>query len=162
MTLLVRLKKGRDGPDALSCTRSDGTSAWRRIPRGLALHDLAHFAVETELALAHGFFGLVASGWSFEELVAAHERARLPEQAIWVELLVSRFSLEALDDTPSDARAFHSELVRCAAPLELVVPRELTEDELSRVRAALRALAARWQALAPGETLELRFGSTSA
>lgn len=155
--LEVRLKKGRDGPDALTCTRPDGTSTWRRIQRGLALHDLAHFAVESELALGDGFFGLVARGWSFDALVAAEERARLPRQAIWVELLVNRFSLERLDDAPSDAQAFHAELVRSAAALGLGVPRELTDAELESIRALLSELAARWQALAPGETLELCF-----
>ena len=47
----VRLKKGRDGPDSLACVREDGTSTWRRIQRGLAFHDLAHYAVETELGI---------------------------------------------------------------------------------------------------------------
>ena len=61
----IRLKKGRDGPDSLACVREDGTSTWRRIQRGLAFHDLAHYAVETELGLTEGFYGLVASGWTF-------------------------------------------------------------------------------------------------
>ena len=150
----IRLKKGRDGPDSIACVRDDGTSTWRRIQRGLAVHDLAHHAVESELGIADGFFALVAGGWTFEAFADAEERARIPPGAIWVELLVNQFLTEAASGELYDDETFH---VNLRGP----VPRKLSAEELARIRGTIAAHVSRWRALAPGETLELEFSQPS-
>jgi hypothetical protein len=150
----IRLKKGRDGPDSLACVREDGTSTWRRIQRGLAIHDLAHHAVESEIGIPDGFFALVASGWSFEAFADAEERARIPPGAIWVERLVNQFLTEAASGELYDDETFHANLGAGA-------PRRLSAEEIARIRGTIVAHAARWRALAPGETLELVFTQPS-
>ena len=155
----IRLKKGRDGPDSLACVREDGTSTWKRIQRGLAIHDLAHHAVESELGVADGFFGLVAGGWSFEAFAAAEERARIPRAAIWVELLVNAFLTEAMSGELLDDEAFHASLAQSAAKIGAPVPRKLDAEEIARIRGSIASLATRWRALAPGDTLELDFAA---
>ena len=153
----IRLKKGRDGPDSLACVRDDGTSTWRRIQRGLAFHDLAHYAVETETGVEDGFFGLVASGWSFEAFADAEERSHVPPEAMWVELVVNQFLTEAASGELYDAGAFHEHVALVGERIGLVDPRRLEAEEIARVRGKLVALVARWRSLAPGETLELPF-----
>jgi hypothetical protein len=153
----VRLKKGRDGPDSLACVREDGSSTWRRIQRGLAIHDLAHHAVESGLGLTDGFFGLVAGGWSFEAFAAAEERARIPPAAIWVELLVNQFLTEAASGEMYDDEAFHENVAKSAAKIGAPVPRKLGPEEIARIRGSISALAARWRAVEPGGTLEIAF-----
>jgi hypothetical protein len=155
----IRLKKGRDGPDSLACVREDGTSTWRRIQRGLAFHDLAHFAVETELAIGDGFYGLVASGWSFEDLMSAEERANIPSGAMWVELLVNAFLTEAMSGAMQEAGVFHDGVAQGAAKLGHPVPRRLSDEEIARIRGTIARLAGKWRALALGDTLELEFAA---
>ncbi len=158
----IRLKKGRDGPDSLACVRADGTSTWRRIQRGLAVHDLAHFAVETELGVGDGFYGLVASGWSFEDFASAEERAKIPTGAIWVEFLVNAFLTEGMSGELSEAGVFHAGIAEAAAKLGHSPPRALSDEELARIRGRIVSLAARWRALPPAETLELTIGDQPA
>lgn len=153
----IRLKKGRDGPDSLACVRDDGTSTWRRIQRGLAFHDLAHYAVETEIGIADGFFGLVESGWSFEDLVSAEERSHIPPGSMWVEFVVSTFLTEAASGELHDAETFNECVSKSAARLGIDEPRRLEAEEIARVRGSLLSLVARWRALPLGETLELAF-----
>lgn len=153
----IRLKKGRDGPDSLACVREDGTSTWRRIQRGLALHDLAHYAVETEIGVENGFFGLVAGGWSFEAFAEAEERARIPPEAAWVEFVVNQFLTEAASGELYDEDAFHENVSRAVEKSGLSNPRRLEAEELARVRGRIVALVTHWRALEPGDTLELPF-----
>jgi hypothetical protein len=159
--LIIRLKKGRDGPDSLACVRDDGTSTWRRIQRGLAFHDLAHFAVETELGIPDGFFGLVAGGWSFEALVAAEERSHIPPGAMWVELLVNQFLTEAACGEAYDDDAFRDGIRRAAEKIHVAPPRVLDSAEIARIRGRIVALVARWKALETGDTLELEFAAAA-
>jgi hypothetical protein len=158
----IRLKKGRDGPDSLACVRADGTSTWRRIQRGLAFHDLAHFAVETELGVGDGFYGLVAGGWSFEDFASAEERAKIPPGAIWVEFLVNAFLTEAMSGEMQDADAFHESLVQSVAKVGHSLPRRLSDGEIARIRGTIVGLAGRWRALELGETIELEFAAQDA
>ena len=158
----IRLKKGRDGPDSLACVREDGTSTWKRLQRSLAFHDLAHYAVESELAIADGFFGLVESGWTFDDLAAAEERARIPPDAVWVEFLVNLFLTEATSGEVYDEDAFHESIVQSAAKVGAAVPRRLDVEEIASIRGRILALVGRWRSLAPGETLELPFATPRA
>ena len=155
----IRLKKGRDGPDSLACVREDGTSTWKRIQRGLAIHDLAHHAVESELGVADGFFGLVAGGWSFEAFAAAEERSHIPRGAIWVELLVNQFLTEAASGELYDDETFHANVVQSAAKIGVPTPRKLDAEEIARIRGSIVSLATRWRALEPADTLELDFAA---
>jgi hypothetical protein len=156
----IRLKKGRDGPDSIACVRDDGTSTWRRIQRAIAFHDLSHYAVETEFGIADGFFGLVASGWSFEAFADAEERSHIPPAAMWVELVVNQFMTEAASGELYDDGAFHEHLVLAGEKMGVENPRRLEAEELARVRGKIVELVARWRALEPGGTLELSFPPT--
>lgn len=155
--MLIRLKKGRDGPDSLACVREDGTSTWRRIQRGLAFHDLAHHAVETELGIRDGFYGLVATGRSFDALADAEERANIPPSAMWVEFVVNQLLTEAASDEVYDEIAFHEGIARAVLTAGLPAPRRLEAAEIARIRARILALVARWRELPMGQTLELEF-----
>ena len=48
MQLTIRIKKGKDGPHSLVCTRADGTMTMQHQTNGFfPVHDLMHYAVET-------------------------------------------------------------------------------------------------------------------
>jgi hypothetical protein len=147
--MLVRIKKKTDGGAALSCIRSDGTVTWQQ-QNGLQggffpLHDLTHYAVETELEL-RGFFSLVAEGWDFGDFGKPWPRGPLPTEAHAVEQVVG-----FLDTERAAGREW------AAADLQLASPYSVSEEDLRRVRDARHGLFARWTALPAGDTLELHF-----
>lgn len=159
--LLIRLTKRADGSAVLHCVRADGSASWQRQHgrQGafFPLHDLTHFAVESELSLRSGFYGLVAQGWDIEDTTGKSARGPLPPEALAVEHLVGAFDLERAGSVVWTAPELNEQAVAFAATRGLPLPRSLTDDDLSRIRARARALLERWTALDAGGTLELSF-----
>lgn len=152
--LAVELKKISAERASLACRRPDGTSTWARVHSFFPLHDLAHFAVETELAQRHGFFGLIADGWQLDDFTQPGVAARLPAEALVVENLVGTVERVG-DDAP--LAEFSAALADSLAAQNLPAFRALTAGELARVRTTRAGLIARWRALPVGETLRLEF-----
>jgi hypothetical protein len=159
--LLIQLTKRPDGSAGLRCTRADGSVTWQRQEGRYAaffpLHDLTHYAIETELGYTRGFFGLIVEGWSIEEMTGKSPRGPLPREAIEVEHLVGLFDLERTSGTPWTADELHAHARAYATDARLPPPREHGDDQLERVRRRLRDLLDLWLALGPGQTLELQF-----
>jgi hypothetical protein len=161
-SLTIRLKKQRDGSVALICTRADGTSTWQRQAGAQAglfpRHDLTHYAVETVLGHRRGLYGLVAEGWDFCDFGTPWPRGPLPSDSDPSELIVMFLDLEragGVEWTTADfadkVAAFHADH-RLAAQ-----PPALTDVQLQAIRSRARELFARWEAVAPGAAMELRF-----
>lgn len=89
---LTRLSNDRH---RLAVERADGSRIERELEtRSVLLHDLVHYAVEAEAGLEDGFWGLLASGTDFDELleeataptlqgIALVESLVGPMQAVW-------------------------------------------------------------------------------
>jgi hypothetical protein len=140
----IELEKKAGGASVLRCTRRDGSITYERHEGRQGtfypVHDLTHFAVESELSRSEGFFGLVASGWEIEETTGKSPRGPIPEGAMAVERLVGLLDLErggAARWEPADLG--------------------LTSDEADRVRRRLAELLTRWVALPVGGTLTVDF-----
>ncbi|HEU4996537.1 MAG TPA: hypothetical protein VFT29_17090 [Gemmatimonadaceae bacterium] len=161
MTMRIQITKRTDGGAVLKCVRDDGTETWQKQQGHQAaffpLHDLTHFAVETELGINAGFYGLIASGWSIDETGARGVAARLPAEAIFVENVVGTLDSERASGSRWTADEFNESTARFAANGGRPAPRQLSDDELSRIRKRRAELFARWAALDPGGTLELTF-----
>ncbi len=63
----IRITK-KGARNQLACVRSDGTHVVADLGPGLPYHDLAHFVVEREFQLKHGFFANIARGYSPAQL----------------------------------------------------------------------------------------------
>ena len=139
--------------------RADGTGeAIEMETRSLLLHDLVHYAVESEAGLRGSFYGLLAKIGGYEELTVNGGAALGGEVAI-TERVVGALQ-GALKDDDFDAGAFSDAM---ADYLELYgerPPRWLTPEFLTRGRERLRQLNGRWKATPFGETMELEFGLT--
>lgn len=157
--MLIELTKRPDGRTVLRCLRDDGSVTWQRNDDQHAgffpLHDLTHYAVETELGFRQGFFGLIAEGWEIVETTGKTPDCPLPEEAIEVEYLVSAFSAERAGASVSSAVEFNELAATFAQSKGMAAPRQLSDEELARVRARFVDLATRWRALPAGETLAL-------
>lgn len=157
-------------------TLADGTSRAVPIPDyGDRLpHDLAHFAVESAVPLAWGFWGLVAAGASFDALAVAGARhpRRIPPQhdplvaghldeLLEAEALVAAFT-GALDPASLGDGGLAGELQRVARrtgrPLPGGLDRQARQDE---VVAAVRALDRRWRRVPDGGRIELTWSEAT-
>ena len=160
--LLIQLTKRTDGGALLRCARADGSATWQkqhgRQAAFFPLHDLTHYAVETELAFRNGFYGLIAQGWEIDETTGKSARGQLPNEAIIVEHLVGQLDLERTTGVTWSAAELNMNAAEYFSRNDRPAPsRALTDADLLRVRERLRDLYARWHALRPGETLELPF-----
>ena len=157
----IQFTKRTDGGVVLKCLRGDGSVTWQRQDDQHAaffpLHDLTHYAVETALGFSRGFYGLIAEGWDFAETTGKAARGPLPDEALEVEYLVAAFSAERASGSDTTAQEFNQLAATFARAREMPPPRQLTEDDLAKVRARFDELAIKWRALPGGATLELVF-----
>jgi len=163
--IVIRIKKGTDGRTALSCTRPDGTTTWQRQQGGQAAffpkHDLTHYAVETTLGLRQGFYGLVSAGWDFSDFGSPWPRGKLPPEASVSEAIVGFFDLERATGERGTGTGLNQMLVEYCAEKGFPAPRPITDEELARVRAKLAELFARWDAVEPGDALEIGYADSN-
>jgi len=159
--IVVRIKKGTDGRISLSCARADGTATWQRQQGAQASffprHDLTHYAVETVLRHRQGFYGLLAAGWNLPDFGTPWPRGELPKVANLTEIIVGFFDRERASGEMGTAEELNEQLTQFAAENGLPAPENLAEADLSRVRKRRGELFAQWEAVQPGEALELRF-----
>jgi len=150
----VQITKKADGSGVLRCVRADGSVTWQkqtdRHAAYFALHDLTHFAVETTLGFRRGFFGLISEGWDIEDTSGKGARGPLPPEAGEAELIVGLFSAERAGGVIWTVDEFHESAAMVGA-------RQLSFDEIVRVKKKRSELFQQWFAIEPGATLELQF-----
>jgi hypothetical protein len=159
--LLLQFTKQANGGALLRCVRADGSTTWQKQLGDRAaffpLHDLTHYAVETELGFALGFFGLIAAGWEIADTTGKGTRGPLPNEALEVEYIVGALGAELSGGAVSTAEEFNQLAATFAQARGMQQPRALTDEELEKVRTRFDELAMKWRALPRGETLELAF-----
>ncbi len=159
--LSIQITKRKDGGSVLKCVRADGSVTWQKQQGRRAtffpLHDLSHYAVETELGFRSGFYGLISAGWDIEDTEGKGARGPLPSEALTVEKTVSSFDVERAGGTEWNTADFNEQGAMYAATHDLPVPPVWTDDDLARVRKRTRELFSEWRGLEAGSTLELAF-----
>ena len=164
--IVIRIKKGKDGRTALSCTRADGTTTWQRQEGAQATffpkHDLTHYAVETALGHRQGFYGLVSAGWDFSDFGNPWPRGRLPVQASISEMIVGMLDMERRMGERVTVQELNQKLAEYAVETSLPQQLEITEEDLARVRAKRAEMFAKWEAVQPGDALEIPFEGAQA
>jgi hypothetical protein len=163
LVVIIEFAKRKDGNTVLRCVRDDGSASWQRNDDEhagfFAIHDLTHYAVETELGFRRGFYGLIAEGWDIADTTGKTARGALPNETLEVEYLVSAFSAERASGDVTTAQAFNELSATFARAKEMPRPRQLSHEELDRVRVRFNELAAQWRDLPKGDTLRLEFTS---
>jgi hypothetical protein len=159
--IVIRIKKGTDGRTALSCIRADGTTTWQRQEGAQATffpkHDLTHFAVETVLCHRQGFYGLVSAGWDFSDFGSPWPRGRLPAEASISEMIVGMLDMERRVGERLSVEDLNEKIAEYALENSLPDQRRVTEEDLARIRAKRAEMFAKWDAVRPGDALEVPF-----
>ena len=155
------MKKNADGGSSLSCTRADGSTTWQSMKNSQAAffprHDLTHYAVETVLGHRAGFYGLVATGWDLTDFGTPWPRGPMPGESVLSEMIVGLLDVERASGELARADDVNQQLGHFCAENGLPKPRVLTDDDLRAVRLKRGELFAMWDAVQPGDALELAF-----
>ena len=163
--LTIRLTRKHDGAVVFDLRRRDGTSTWQKrtgpTARFFAVHDLTHYAVETELGFRRAFYGLVAEGWDLTDFGHPWPRGPLPDEALPAEVIVGCFDRARAAHEALSAQACNTAASLYFANAGRASPVAVTDAELARVQTRLSELVWQWRALPEGETMELRFGEQS-
>jgi hypothetical protein len=155
--MLIRLTRLTNERHRFEFVRDDGTRESHELEtRGALLHDLVHYAVETEAGLKASFYGRLASGETYEALMTAP--ATGPE-AMQTEQVVVRIQGVAKQDTWSslDPERFVEEFAAGCRALGHEAPEWLTGSLVARVHERLRRLQGQWRATPFHQALVLEF-----
>ena len=144
-----------------ACERSDGSSTWQRPTPSqaafFALHDLTHFACESELTNLKGFFALITNGWEISDFEDKQKNSSLPGDALLVEVIVGLLDTERASRTRWTSDEFNTHIQNHGKTHSMAFELQLTNVQLEFIRTRRDELFARWYAIQPGETMELEF-----
>jgi hypothetical protein len=154
--LILRFTRISPDTHRFEYVRTDGSGeALELETRSFLLHDLLHFAVESEAGLRGSFYGLLAKVGGYAEL-SVNGGAALGGEIAITERVVGMLT-GALKTEPFDAEAFVAEARDYLALFDERPPRWLTPAFALTVQAHMRALEGRWRATPFGDTMELNF-----
>jgi hypothetical protein len=147
--LIIRFTRLNPTHHRFEAIRADGAGEMREFEtKSLLLHDLVHFAVESEARLNGGFYGALAAGAAYD--------APLPgSEAMAIESVVG--PLQGALKGEIDADAFVTRHRAMQGNMGSASPTWLTSDLITRVLERLRQLQGQWRATPFGEMMELRF-----
>jgi len=153
----IRLTRLTNERHRLELVRDDGSHEAHELEtRSALLHDLVHYAVETEAGLEASFYGLLASGKTYEALTA--EPSGDPE-TMQTEALVGRIQGMAKTDSwaNADPEALAQMLIAGFRALGHEPPAWLSGALIVRIRERFRQVQGRWRATSFHQTLVLEF-----
>ena len=154
--LTLRFTKLSDDRHRFEYRRADGSGeAIEMETRSLLVHDLVHYAVESEAGLRGSFYGILAKIGGYEELSVAGGAALGGEIAITERIVGALQGALAHDDF--DAAAFQTQVADYLSLFDEPPPRWFTPAFVAAVRERMRQLTGRWNATPFGETMELEF-----
>jgi hypothetical protein len=153
----IIFQKGIDGSDILTCHRKDGSVCETILSFGSAYHDLAHFAVESKLGLTEGIWGKIAEGFSFEVYSLPNETRPFPisPQGYQAEFLATL--VQSAVPSGEISEGYVNMLRDAATTSGIPFPEMPAPSILGALIAHTKVLTQQWEALKPGDSLELKF-----
>jgi len=158
--MVVRFVKGAGrGKDLLVCERAGGSVTGSRFR---AIHDLAHYAVETTFGLRDAFYGLVEKGWDIDtfDTPGAVKALDIPLEAGQTEFVVGLLEIELLNGGAYED--FVGQVEAMCRQNGTEPPAWLTADGAAAARMRFRSLLDDWGRVAAGAALELEFAAGGA
>lgn len=160
-TLQIQLKKEQFKRNTLHCIRPDGTETWAKIYPGLELHELAHFAIETQLQIPDAFYGLLIEGYHISDFELPRDQRpkglqpqHLPIGALQTEHMVNLMQSQFQEFHP---QGYIDLLKTILGESDLPFPEALDLNAISSIHEHLQALLIQWKNIKPGEVMELEF-----
>lgn len=155
--MLIRLTKLTNDLHRFEIVRDDGARESRDLDtRSYLIHDLVHYAVESEAKLTSSFYGLLADRRAYGDLLNAPP---VNNEALQTEFVVGpiQTALRDPDWITRDPRALADRLIEAARNMGAEPPAWLSGDLIARVRERLRQVMGQWRATPFHQTMELTF-----
>jgi hypothetical protein len=151
----IRLTKEADHKSGTTTfLRDDGSCTWQKSSAFFAKHDLIHYAVETTLGYREAFLGFVAGGRDLDSFGTRNGVKDLyTQQELWTEAIVG---ICQWTDTPLSNEELRATLMQTFDSNIGSAP-DITERQLSEIRARAQELHHQWDLLPQGGTMELTF-----
>ncbi|HVU18877.1 MAG TPA: hypothetical protein VHD32_18375 [Candidatus Didemnitutus sp.] len=160
----IEIRKSATGAARLTVTRADGTWTAGRLGQGGfgAVHDLAHFVVETTLGRRDGFYGLLEQGWNISDFERPGAARDISDEAIAIECIVGQLTNLVLTGPEVDLTEFNwlvAEAIRGARP-SAIIP-TIDSSRFTEMQRSLSEKVAAWRAIKPGDALQFEFALAS-
>jgi hypothetical protein len=151
----IIFKKGND-KNSITCKRDDGSSTWMEASAFMVAHDLAHIAVEGQLHLKAGFYGLLERGTDITDFEKKRKVTpqQLSPESIKAELLVNLILTERNDQKRLDNfnEVFNTSAARMSIPNE-----NFSAEDLDLIQVKLTALLDQWKQLPVDDSLIIKW-----
>ena len=152
--MLIKITK-KNNRNTLVCTREDGTFTKSELGPKLPFHDMAHYVMEKKFNIQGGFYGMIAKGYSVEQLSDKNIIKTLGEES-WLSEILAR-ALGSLHTRACSKEQFIP-LIQEELSGKYTIPMPaITEETVSEILDEYRALIERWNALPNGGSVKLQF-----
>lgn len=128
----VEFYKKKGSEVVMTVVRSDGTTTWSKLRRGMEDHDLAHIAVEKELNVSNGFFGLVNKGAKISDFEAKEKQPGISLESNQIEYLVNHLQVDYRHK--EDSLDILNMLTETLSNRDIPMIAGLTNDKIDRIR----------------------------
>ena len=154
--LKLSIKRISPTHHTLRYVRQDGSSEEQAFEsKSTLLHDFMHLAIESEARLKYGFFGLLAQGYSYDELAGKTPSDYPHEDAMDVEMVVGPFT--AITKGKATAEQLIAGLKNQFGAYGRPEPTWVTKRLLDQAHERYKRIVGEWNSLKFGETLEITF-----
>lgn len=153
----ISFKKRIGSKNIISYQRPPLPDQWVAADDFLILHDLSHYAIETQLGYQSAFWGLIKSGIhpSVFENKEVRDKILISNEAWYAECLANLFLMEL---TQGELEDFNEVLQQSVKQMNKNIPElQLTANQINDIRDYYKQLVNQWKALEPDQTMELIF-----
>lgn len=153
----ISFKKRMGNKNIISYQRPPFPDQWVAADDFLILHDLSHYAIETNLGYQSAFWGLIKSGIHPSVFENKEERDKLvlSNEAWYAECLANLFLIEITQGTFEDFNEIFQQTLK---QLNKNIPElHLASHQIKEIRDYYLQLVHQWKALKPDQTMELIF-----
>lgn len=140
--------------NVLSCIREDGSTTSISLGPDLPNHDMAHFVVESYFGLKQGFYGMIQSGMTIEDLSNKEIIKTLGKES-WLAEILAR-NLQALGSGSSMVEEFIS-LVIWETNTMSIQPPKIEVSDVKKIKFNFDKLCEQWVQLSDQDCLSLTF-----
>jgi hypothetical protein len=153
----IRFTKRNKEGHIISCKRNDGPETWMQISSFFAVHDLCHYAVETELSLENAFYGMLNAGVNISdfELPKDERTFQLTDEALLAEQMVNLLTIEYNQGRIENFIEEFNNLYKQNKNQTLTSL--INEEQLTAIRDSFESLTNQWHQLSEGESIMLKF-----
>jgi hypothetical protein len=162
MNLKITVKKSIEKSSVLNIRRSDGSTTWNKLHRGMETHDLAHYVVEKTLQFNNAFYSIIDKGFDISDFeLPKDERPKdlqpkhLHPEALITEHIVNLLEIEFLNSGFNTN--FITDIKQILEDNHLPFPEQLNTETLEIVRTQYHNLVNQWRYLKNNEELSVTF-----